>query len=64
MLSSQQVLDGIKDIWRVKCQFELLELGGAPADKKSLTAVVPPFQLLEYQITFPYKYYGPSNYSL
>ena len=30
LLSSQQVLDRIKDIWRVKCQFELLEFGGAP----------------------------------
>ena len=26
----KKVLDRIKDIWRVKCQFELLEFGGVP----------------------------------
>ena len=38
MLSPEKVKDRIKDIWRVKLQFELLELVGAPIDNIYLSA--------------------------
>ena len=37
-MSPEKVKDRIKDIWRVKSQFELLELEGVPIDNIYLSA--------------------------